>query len=333
MAMTSLAPTGPNQAPGLATAVVNDGGTTLTVHGHGDAVTGCEVTERSVFHACSIAKAVTAVGVLRLAQDGKLDLDDEIGTVVPLAASGYPGPTIRQLLAHRGGVVDPPGSFSPRPDPASPVADIVAGRSPDHDGPIRVSRDPGLAFEYSDAGYCLLEAAVEAVTGRPFARAMDDLVIRPLGLRDTAFWAGDEPSPVTGAVSGHHPDGTRVAGGRLHYGGLAASGLWTSAADLAQLLADLGRAWSGRATPTLLAPGTAAQMLTSDEPGVGLGVFLVGDLAAPWVMTQGWGVGFQGQARIDPRTGKTVVVLTNADPGVPQNESLVGKTMRHLVSR
>ncbi|MFI2754924.1 serine hydrolase domain-containing protein [Cellulomonas sp. P22] len=328
--MTSLPPIGANGAPGLATAVVDDDGTALTVRGHGDAVTGSPVTERSVFHACSIAKTVTAVGVLRLAQDGLLDLDDEIGTVVTLATSGFPSPTIRQLLAHRGGVVDPPGSFSPRPDPASPVADIVAGRSPDHDGPIRVSRAPGQTFEYSDAGYCLLEAAVETVTGRPFARVMDDLVIRPLGLRDTAFWAGDAPCPIADPVSGHHSAGTRVTGGRVHYGGLAASGLWASAADLAHLLADLGRAWSGRGASMLLAPGTAAQMLTSDEPGVGLGVFLVGDLAAPWVMTQGWGVGFQCQARIDPRTGKTVVVMINADPGVSQADSPVGATMRRL---
>lgn len=320
------------RGPGLATVVVGDGPIELTVGGLADTVTGSAVTEQSVFHACSMAKTVTAVGVLRLAQAGMLDLDAEIHAFAPLEANGFPCPTVRQLLAHQGGVVDPPGSFTPRPQPATPLADIVAGVSPDHDGPIRVSRAPGQAFEYSDAGYCLLEAVIEAVTGASFARAMGDLVIRPLGLRSTAFWPGDAPGPLQDPVSGHHADGSRVAGERMHYGGLAASGLWATPSDLAHLLGDLGRAWSGSGPSTLLEPEFAAQMLASDEPGVGLGVFLVGDLCAPWVMTQGWGVGFQCQARIDPRTGKTILVMMNADPGVPQAESPVGAAMRRLAA-
>lgn len=320
------------EAPGLATAVIEDGATELTLNGHADTVTGAAVTEQSVFHACSMAKTVTAVGALRLAQAGKLDLDAEIHAFAPLENGGFPSPTIRQLLAHRGGVMDPPGSFTPRPGPATPLAGILAGTSPDHDGPVRVSVAPGHGFEYSDAGYCLVEAAIEAVTGAPFARTMDELVIRPLGLRNTAFWAGEAPGPFQDAVSGHHADGSRVTGGRVHYGGLAASGLWATPSDLAHLLADLGRAWSRSGPSALLTSEFAAQMIAFEEPGVGLGVFLVGEDTAPWVMTQGWGVGFQGQARVNPRTGKTIVVMMNADPGVPQAQSPVGAAMRRLAA-
>jgi hypothetical protein len=81
----------------------------------------------------------------------------------------------------------------------------------------------------------------------------------------------------------------------------------------------------------LLGPDEVAAMLDdAGEPGVGRGVFVLGSAERPCVMTQGWGDGFQGQLRGYPAAGGGVAVLVNQNPGVPQPESVVGRTVAAL---
>lgn len=336
-------PDTPRPAPALATvAATLDGRGGIRVAGSADLRTRRAADATTPFHLCSMAKTVTAVGVLRLARDGVLDLDADVRDVLDVAVPHGVGPTVRQLLAHRGGIDDAPGSFTPTASPAPSTAHVLAGSTPHHHGPVRVTRPPGTAFAYSDAGYCLVERVVEVATGERFADAMHRVVVEPLGLLRTAFWAGetvtDGPRAATlarvarSACAGHHADGTRVDGGRVHYAGPAASGLWSAPTDVAVLLEDLLRAWTGDARAVVLDPGTAASMLSDpDGIGVGLGVFVGGSPVAR-VMTQGWGVGFQGQVRVDLRSGAAAAVLLAQDPGVPQEESVVGRTVLDLLA-
>jgi CubicO group peptidase (beta-lactamase class C family) len=336
------------RSPAVAAVVVEPGqDPAVAVTGHADTAIGRLADAGTVLHACSAAKAVTAVVVLRLAQDGLLDLDDDVRRWVPVPldpAAGGRAPTLRELLRHAGGVTDPAGSFEPADGAAPPLLDVLAGRSGAHPGPVRVTHAPGSGFRYADGGYCLLERVVEVVTGLPFATAAHRGVVEPLGLTATAFWDGTDPDATTDpgvravlhrvtarAAAGHRADGTRVPGIRRHYPGLAASGLWTTPAELGVLLADLGRAWAGADDAVLLDAWHAAAMLDdAAEPGVGLGVFVLGAARGVCVMTQGWGDGFQCQARVYPQQGGVLAVLTNADPGVDQASSVVGAMLRRL---
>lgn len=340
-----LSPPDLGTVPGMAVAVVAPGAPVqVEVVGLADAVTGRPLAATTPMHACSMAKLVTAVGVLRLVAAGALGLDDDVRAFVPLdgVPRGSVPPTVRHLLAHRAGICDPPGSFEPTVAPAPDVADVLEGRTSAHPGQVAVTGAPGEGFAYSDAGYCVLERIVEVVVGETFADALHRLVVAPLGLVATTFWTGEEPpSGPRGAVvstvagygaAGHHTDGSRVEGGRVHYAGAAASGLWTTPADLGTVLADLARSWSG-GDGVLLPAALAAQMLDdSVEPGVGLGVFLGSTPEQPIVWTQGWGVGFQSQARVYPRAGGAVAVLVDADPGVPQARSVVGATVERVAA-
>lgn len=330
---------------GIATVVVDPReGVAVRVEGLADASTGRPLTAGTPMHLCSAAKAVAAVVVLRLAGRGVLDLDADVRDLVPVevTAPGAAGPSLRDLLAHRGGVADPDGAFEPDAGPAPATADVVAGRTAAHPGPVRVTAAPGTGFAYSDAGYCLVELAVEAATGQAFADVVHREVAEPLGLRSTAVWAGEPGDPATprgaavaliaaSAAAGHRPDGSRVPGERLHYAGLAASSLWSTPEEAGALLADLVRCWSGSGGGVLLGPDEVVAMLDdAGEPGVGRGVFVLGSAERPCVMTQGWGDGFQGQLRGYPAAGSGVAVLVNQNPGVPQPESVVGRTVAAL---
>jgi CubicO group peptidase (beta-lactamase class C family) len=346
-AKDDLADAGAHGAVGIATVVVDPVGTmTVRTAGLADAVSGRPLTGATPLHLCSMAKTLAAVVVLRLAGRGELDLDVDIRDLVPVDVNvpGAAGPSLRELLAHRGGVVDPDGAFEPSREPAPTTADVVAGRTSAHPGPIRVTAVPGSAFSYSDAGYCLVEAAVEAATGEPFAAVLHREVAGPLGLTSTAVWGGAAADPATphgsavariaaSAAAGHRPDGGRVPGERLHYAGLAASSLWSTPDEVGVLLADLVLSWSGSDAGVLLDRDQAATM-TADPggTGVGCGVFLLGTAERPCVMTQGWGDGFQGQLRGYPRARGGLAVLVNQNPGAPQPESVVGRSIAALAA-
>lgn len=334
-------------AVGMATVIVDPAGAvTVRTVGLADAESGRPLTDATPLHLCSMAKTLAAVVVLRLSGRGVLDLDADVRDLVPVEVSvpGLAGPSLRQLLAHRGGVVDPDGAFEPSPAPAPATADVVAGRTSAHPGPIAVTAAPGGAFSYSDAGYCLIEAAVEAATGESFGTVLHTEVAAPLGLTSTAVWGGAAGAPTTphgaavapiaaSAAAGHSPDGGRVAGERVHYAGLAASSLWSTPAEVGVLLADLVRCWSGSDGGVLLDAGQVAAMTADPEAtGVGCGVFLLGSAERPCIMTQGWGDGFQGQLRGYPNARGGLAVLVNQNPGVPQHESVVGRSIAALAA-
>jgi CubicO group peptidase (beta-lactamase class C family) len=110
---------------------------------------------------------------------------------------------------------------------------------------------------------------------------------------------------------------------------LAGAGLWTTPTELASLILELLAAWNGD-TQSILRPELAQLMLTSSrcDAAVGLGVFVPQDEEEPYLVTKGWGVGFQSMVLAYPRLQSGIVVMTNSDPGKPQNEALIGEVIR-----
>ncbi|WP_028590670.1 serine hydrolase domain-containing protein [Paenibacillus massiliensis] len=378
--------------PGMSVAVLQ-GGQIAWSEGLGTLERGNDrpVARNSLFHACSMSKMVTALGVLRLVQQERLRLDADVNEYLE-SWKLTEGPNMRnsmeqdmgherekdmigdrgkevdqhvlvkhmdevsdqrpryqisvtlsQLLAHQGGLEDPECSFDAcRPDDQVPeLEDILAGRTRYLQQPLKVSYVPESRFSYSDAGYCVIELIVEQVTGLPFAEAMDELVIGPLGLRYTSFWnsAADPegrtlPMDIEGGCSiaaGHNAQGSVVPGRRAYYPYQAAAGLWTTAEDLARMLAALMEAWHGESV-SLLRPDLVRYMLTGFgcEPAAGMGVFLHSADDVLQILSRGWGIGFQGMLTAFPERGVGVVVLTNMDPGRPQQESVVGAAIREI---
>lgn len=330
-------------ALGVALATGGGGASRAVTAGTSDARTGASAHTDTLFHACSMSKMVTALGVLRLVDGGVLDLDADIGSyLVDWRLDGPAGPpvTIAHLLSHTAGIDDAPGSFEPAAD-SPPVLDLLRGTTGGHLGPVRAARPAG-SFAYSDAGYCVVEHIIETVTGETFSTVMDRWVLGPLGLEHTLFWdrpdgtAGADQAPsgrlnggtLSEAAAGHDSDGTVVPGGRVHYPYLAAAGLWSTPTDVAGILGDVLAAVDG-APAVLLQQATATRMLTApvEHPYAGLGVFLASSGRGLRVTSQGWGVGFQCAATATLSTGSIVVAMINADPGTDQGGSIVGRSM------
>jgi N-acyl-D-amino-acid deacylase len=182
--------------PGGAIAVVKDGRLVLARgYGYSDATTKEPVAPDALFRIASVSKPITAVAVLQLAEQGKLDLDARAFAMLPdltppsgaAVDSRLANITIRQLLSHLGGW-DRDRSFDPM-FRASEIAQAMGTASPASvESVIRYMRGqpldftPGDRYAYSNFGYAVLGRIIERVSGRPYGEYVRESVLTPMGI-------------------------------------------------------------------------------------------------------------------------------------------------------
>jgi CubicO group peptidase (beta-lactamase class C family) len=169
--------------PGLALAVVRDG-KVIKAKGYGLADVELQVpaTQRSVFQWASISKQFTAAGIMLLARDGKLKLDDPIRVHYTNAPSAWSNVTVRHLLTHTSGIK----SYTGLPDFSGTLRkdyqpDEIIGLVTDRP----LDFEPGEKWAYSNTGYYLLGLIIEKASGQTYGDFLAARIFGPLGM-DTA---------------------------------------------------------------------------------------------------------------------------------------------------
>jgi CubicO group peptidase (beta-lactamase class C family) len=249
------------------------------------------------FPALQITALVTSTAVLRLVAEGLVALDDPVSRHLRSLRLADDAVTVRELLAHTGGVDSPP----PASLWAASVADVA-----DVLGPVACCSGPRGEFAYSDGGYAVLGQLIADLTGTSFARAATRLVLEPLGMADSRFPSEPPVSPDAaygylldeeGSLDREEPRVFTLQG---------AGGLWSTGPDLVRF----GSGWR-----TLLPAELAAEALRPQGPRrdaveeTGLGWGLRRSMDA--VGQAGIGPGRAASLIMRPGTGRTVVVLTN----------------------
>lgn len=173
--------------PGLVIAVVKDNAVVHKVaYGLADMGRNLPAQTDTMFHLASCGKQLTGLGILMLAEAGRLGLDDPVGKYIPTVAGFGPGVTIRRLLHHTSGIrdlYDEEGYDTVLEYCARPTnADICAVYA-DLDFPR--SAAPGDEFAYSNSGYELLGATIESASGERYADFFRRRVFDPLKMNDT----------------------------------------------------------------------------------------------------------------------------------------------------
>ena len=303
-----------------------------------------DVNKHSIFHACSISKMVTAICVLRLAQDSVLDLNLDVNNYLTswkIPANEFTDKkkvTLLHLLSHQAGFYDCDGSFPPYKDsdPIPSALDILKGITCYNQEEVHVKYVPETDCEYSDAGYCIIEHIFENVLGESVSQVAKRIVFDPLGLKHTFFWGIGKALPteidVVDLAAGHDSKGEIVADKRAHYPNIEGAGLWTTTEELAHIVIDVIKAYQGM-NSLVLNQDMAKLMLTpfgcTDD--MGLGVFLATDKSNnPCFLSQGWGVGMQCKLRAYYENQNGVIVMTNSEPGMEQDKALIGEIIAHV---
>ena len=198
------------KVPGLSIAVI-DNDQVKWARGYGVVKAGGSepVTSNTRFQAASVSKPVTALAALRLVQDGKLALDDPLDK--KLVSWKIPEndftrkkkPTLRQVLDHSAGFsVHGFGGYEA--DGKHPtLLQVLDGAPPANSGPIRVEFVPGTKFQYSGGGYTVLQKLLMDVTRKPFPELMKELVLDPVGMKESSY-----QQPPAADVASHAAEGT-----------------------------------------------------------------------------------------------------------------------------
>ena len=313
--------------PGLAVALV-DHGRVAWAKGYGlaDRQTRQPVTAATRFQAASLSKPVTAWGVLRLVEQGRIGLDDP---VVGHLRHWHPPPspfqagsiTVRRLLSHTAGlsVHGYAGQRSDRPLPpitASLSGEAVGGF------PVELLEAPGRRWLYSGGGYSVLQLLVEELSGRRFAEFMQAEVLGPLGMTASSFrWRR------TLATAYPHDAG----GGRIPdfvFAEQAAAGLVATAPDLARFVAAALPGSNGEPPGRGVLSQAGVRLALTAAPatdgrwglGYGLGLLPDGDLLA---YHEGANRGWRAGLALLPDRHAGIVVLANGDSGSAPIDAVV----------
>ncbi|HYM86494.1 MAG TPA: serine hydrolase, partial [Pseudoxanthomonas sp.] len=308
-----LAGNNPDDAPGMAVLVARgDEVLYRDAHGAANLQLGVPLSPDQVFRIGSVTKQFAAAAVLKLAEDGKLSLDDPLTKFVP----GYPGGdkvTVRMLLNHTSGIrsyTDMPGMMEGpirKTVTTAQLIDTFKNEKPDF--------APGEGWHYNNSGYVLVGAVIEAASGMPWHAYLKEALFKPLGMQRTGY-GNEDIAIVPGHVTGYARVGEQWALAQYlsmtqpHAAGALVSTLddlnkWNRALHRGKVLkADSYRAMT---TPT----GKAV------DSGYGYGI-TAGTLRGEPVLQHGGGIpGFSSYLLYLPASDTTVAVLYNADSGGP----------------
>ncbi|MFD9887070.1 amino acid adenylation domain-containing protein [Streptomyces alboflavus] len=307
--------------PGAAVAVLR-GGELVAVETFGTAAAeGSDaVRPDTLFPVGSMSKHVTAFAVLRMADEGALDLDADVneylsGWRVP-GSSGEPPVTLRHLLGHLSGLTMLQSKGFPRSQEPATLLDLLYGRPPATNPPVTRELPPGSVFRKANANFSVIQQVLTDLTGEPFPDLMRTLVLDPLGMRDSSF---DQRFPETSGrpvALGHTADGAPLADGWLVRPDMAAAGLWSTAVDLAQLALAVRSSRLGRPIAPLSAR-RAEEMLTPHRASAyGLGTVIDSTSSEVYFGHGGEAVGYRGLTLCGLHSGTGWVVLTNGPGGL-----------------
>ena len=302
-------------APGISVAVER-GGELLFAGGFGEADLehGVPATEHTVYRIGSVTKQFTAAAAMLLASEGKLDLDAELGEVLPdYDTRGFAVP-VERLLNHTSGIkgyteIEEFWERSRLDLGHEAMMELFASE------PFEF--EPGERYQYNNSGYYLLGVLIERLSGVSYGRFLEERFFAPLGLARTHHLENDPIVP--GRAQGYE---VRDGGGFRNddplsmTGPYAAGALGASVLDLVAWQRALvsGAAVGAAAYERMSAPGA----LSNGDPvhyGYGLGLGEQHGLAK---VSHGGGInGFRARLAYYPEEDLGIAVLENSGSGRP----------------
>jgi len=294
--------------------------------GLADRESGALADTDTLFQVASISKSVTAWAVLRMAQDGALDLDAPVFPMLrrwsPVKTARDDGKvTSRLLLSHTAGMSV--GGF-PGVEPSRRLPILEESLSGDNEGrgrprssrAVKVVAEPGKSFSYSGGGYTVLQLLIEERSGEDFAAHMKRTVLGPCGMDSSSF--AFDPSMKGRLARAYSSTGTPLP--NYLYAERAAAGLYTTAGELARLLDELYLCLHGAGGAVLDAEHAAlfARRIAPVAPGVsmGLGYFVSASKSGQTILSHsGSNRGWRSFYAMELESGHGIVLLTNSDAG------------------
>ncbi|WP_162009722.1 serine hydrolase domain-containing protein [Methylocystis heyeri] len=267
------------------------------------------IDSNSIFQAASLSKPVFAYVVLKMAQQGKIDLDAPVMRYLPQGYFSRPYPFLSNFDAKTSPVTDPRLSVTT----VRMLLNHTSGLPNWSDGPLGFDFTPGSHWQYSGEGYVLLQRAVEAITRTRLDVLMDSYALRPLAMNDSSYvWRSEFEGHFQRGDNGQ--DNSTLTFSEP----IAPATLYTSAKDYGRFIAEV-------VADKNLIRTTLASAVPVDESlhlswGLGWGI----EQTANDTLIFQWGnnPGYRAFAIASAKTGDGLVILTNSEDGMALAEPI-----------
>jgi D-alanyl-D-alanine carboxypeptidase len=327
--------------PGVsATIILPNGATWSGVAGYADSVKRRKVAVDTPFAVASVTKTFTAALILRLADQGKLSIDDHLSKWLP----SYPNArriTLRMLLQHTSGLPDffasgalETAMLKNRRRVFTPAEVLTFARG------LRFT--PGTGYYYSNTNFVLLGLVAEKAGGKPWATQVHTELLDPLGLTGTYIQASEKPPGRAAAHGYRYFSGAVVGRGRdqgdrtgvvpftsVVTAAWSAGAIAATTPDLARWARALytGRVLSPASTRAMMDVGRTTKLGASRHYGLGMSRLLIGGRFIGYGHSGSIG-GFRSAIRYFPKEHTAVAVLFNRD--FYKADQVVGLLMKAL---
>ena len=301
--------------PGASVAVLQDGEVVFS-KGYGSANLEYDipVTPDTMFHVASVSKQFTVFAILLLAEEGKLDFDDDIRQYIPEVPDFGETITLRHLASHTSGMRDQwnllrmAGWRLDDVITTEHVLKMVAKQK-------ELNFKPGEEFLYSNTGFTLLAEVVARVSGKSFAQFTQERLFTPLNMSNSLFY-DDHQKIVNNRAYSYEPIDNGYQKSVLNYANVGATSLFTTAEDLLK--------WSSNFTePTVGSPAIIEQMNTlatlnnGGTFGGAYGQFISHYNGIKYIQHSGGDAGFRSYLARFPEQNLAIAILNNGADARP----------------
>ena len=306
--------------PGTAIAIIENGEIILQKgYGYSNIDKGTKVTNTTGFNIGSISKTIAAWGVMKLVQEGKIDLDapaEKYLTRWHLPESEFDSEkvTIRRLLSHTAGLSlhGYPG-WTPK-DELPTIEESLDGKN-NGPGRVEIIMEPGTKWKYSGGGFSMLQLIIEEVTGEKFEDYLQAHILNPLGMTSSSYTIDEN---ILKSSSQEHNNFGEVIDFEL-FTAQAAAGLHTNINDftkfaLASLYANENNNQQVLSTSYLkqmMEPAPASD----GRYGLGYQVETINGTSMTLAGHGGANSGWHAFLRVNPATNDGIIMITNGGAG------------------
>ena len=308
--------------PGTAIAIIENGEIILQKgYGYSNFDKKTKVTKTTGFNIGSISKTVAAWGVMKLVQEGKLDLDAPAEKYLnrwhlPESKHDVNGVTIRRLLSHTAGLSlhGYPG-WSPK-DELPTIEESLNGKN-NGPGRVEIIMEPGTKWKYSGGGFSILQLIIEEITGKKFEVYMQEDILNPLGMTNSSYSIDEN---ILNASSLEYNNFLEEIDFEL-FTAQAAAGLHTTIEDFTNFAqASLYKSKKNTNYQRILSADYLAEMMEpapAADGHYGLG-YQVDSIQGTSITLRGHGganTGWHAFLRVNPDTNDGFIVVTNGGAG------------------
>jgi CubicO group peptidase (beta-lactamase class C family) len=259
-------------------------------------------TEKTKFRIASITKQITAMAILILHEQGKINIFESITKYVPHAPKHWKKITVHHLLTNTSGIpsyTDFPDHLAMAKNKTTPEQLVASFRDKE------LGFRPGEKFEYSNSGYALLGAIIEAVSGQSYGEFLADRIFKPLGMKGSG--CDDNELILELRASGY----VRTNDGGLRNASYLDMSVPYSAGGLYSTVKDLLRWERGLMDGSLISKASTKMMFKPEKDGYAYGWFVKESGGRTTVGHAGGIDGFTSNIERVPQDGLCTIVLSN----------------------